>query len=171
MLHSERSKRAAKTLEAVQELLGRSVNIFGLDAEAEPQLAHRFQPSGAELLVTFRSDFSNTESGFLFGWTTELEGEPPLAAGTCARGCERAMVGDGTCDRECMNAGCGWDGAEGQHGGDCDATCEGLEYRGRDGVSRTRRAGSRSSGTARATPSACPRGATTTTPTASATGC
>ena len=38
--------------------------------------ATRFASSGGALLVTFASDFSITESGFLFGYTSSLASEP-----------------------------------------------------------------------------------------------
>ena len=89
-----------------------------------PMTVHGVGGANAEILIRFTTDHSITESGFLFGWTTDVA-DAPLPAGACARGrlpdrsdsCVEAKIGDGVCNPQCMNAGCRWDG------GDCLGTC------------------------------------------------
>ena len=69
-----------------------------------------------EILLRFSSDASNTRSGFLFGWNSNVAGLT-LPAGQCGRRCLPALVGNGICNSECMFEGCNWDG------GDCWGTC------------------------------------------------
>ncbi|KAL1530079.1 hypothetical protein AB1Y20_001001 [Prymnesium parvum] len=46
---SERSRRAAAQLEAASRLLGAAARVLAVDVEAEPRLAQRLNPHGAEL--------------------------------------------------------------------------------------------------------------------------
>ena len=77
---------------------------------------------GGSLLLSFTSDTSVTESGFLFGWTSTAEGET-LPEGYCAWNCSATMRGDGSCDPACMNAECNWDALDNEKKGDCDVQC------------------------------------------------
>ena len=113
---------------------GDSATAPALHAPAEGLSGHRaaataadpratglsFVSSGASLLLRFDSDWSVTESGFLFGWTPL---SPP--PGLCAAGCSAEMMLDAACDPECMNAECEWDkgGCDAAAGGPCDADC------------------------------------------------
>ena len=81
------------------------------------------ETTGGGLLITFESDYAVTESGFLFGWTSDLASDPPHPADMCAFNCTAAMRGNGVCDAACMNAQCEWDAAPGATRGDCDAEC------------------------------------------------
>ena len=49
------------------------------------------------MLVTFASDMSYTESGFLFGWTSTTAHES-LLPGMCAWNCSTTKLGNGKCD-------------------------------------------------------------------------
>ena len=46
---------------------------------------HGVGGANAEIPIRFTTDHSITESGFLFGWTTDVA-DAPLPAGACARG-------------------------------------------------------------------------------------
>ena len=87
----------------------------GLSGTLQP---HGVTSSGPAILLTFQTDASLSKGGFLFGWTSNLAGEAWPNAERCARKCEATMLGDGSCDAECMSAGCEWDR------GDCSHTCE-----------------------------------------------
>ena len=87
------------------------------------QLPPALTSSGKEIMIKFTSDETITESGFVFGWSSNIAGTA-LPPGACNRHCTTAMIGNGLCDKVCMNEGCRWDGD------DCNGKCEG-----RDGAS------------------------------------
>ena len=76
--------------------------------------------TGKEIMISFTSDEFVTESGFVFGWTSTVAGQP-LQEGSCSRHCRTNMIGNGVCDVGCMNAECRWDDE------DCSSTCEGRD--------------------------------------------
>lgn len=96
-----------------------SLSAGGLSGQLHAGALPKVTSHGKDMLITFRSDASVTESGFLFGWTSLVEGED-LPPGFCAWNCSDSMRGDGRCDEACMNAECGWDAALGATTGDCD---------------------------------------------------
>ena len=88
------------------------------------------------MLIKFHSDYSYTESGFLFGWTSNMlaapaDGSPatpaPLPDGQCAWGGDEGQRTDGYCSAACMNEACNFDGAvrdaTGWHHSKCFTTC------------------------------------------------
>ena len=78
----------------------------------------------SSMLLTFRSDDSFSGDGFLFGWTTRFDTDPPLDSGGSARSDAHSMRGDGRCDSACMSLACSWDSKDEEgRKGDCDAEC------------------------------------------------
>ena len=74
--------------------------------------------SGGQLLLQFYTDRATTRTGFEFGWTSHIAGEPEMADNVCAsRTCYEWMRSNSQCDPACMNEGCSWDN------GDCWGRC------------------------------------------------
>ncbi|KAL1498740.1 hypothetical protein AB1Y20_014050 [Prymnesium parvum] len=88
------------------------------------RLPHPVSSTGGQILITFESDLSITESGFAFGWTTEFESDGPLPHWQCSPQCNTSQIGDEVCHHACMNEACEWDG------GDCSGSCEGTPLEG-----------------------------------------